>query len=331
MSKAVLINLAKYLVSAALLAFVLHSANLFSRQGWADLAEIAANANPVYIVCALCFTLVMVLVSAIKWFYLSRDYGLKNGLVELFKYYAIGQYFNLTLPSNIGGDISRVILQGKPQDAMSKSAAIVFLDRMTGLLVLVVLFAGSIMLSSQLLSSDMVVYAIVFSVFVLVVAMLGIYSDRFYRTVRHSVFGKLKPVQKLWATIDKFRSHAKQLREMPKTFLTALFWALIFYACAAINIWLCVVAFDPSVKLYTILVAVPLVFVLMNLPISIGDIGLLEFACALVLGVFGVSAAVVLSAVILLRLKSISGAVLGWLLYISLPQSKVDDLRDTEN
>jgi uncharacterized membrane protein YbhN (UPF0104 family) len=92
-------------------------------------------------------------------------------------------------------------------------------------------------------------------------------------------------------------------------------------------VWLCVVAFDPSASLITILIAVPLIFVLMNLPISIGDIGLLEFACTFVLGVFGVSATVVLSAVILLRFKSITGAILGWILYISLPKSKVDDLQ----
>jgi hypothetical protein len=61
--------------------------------------------------------------------------------------------------------------------------------------------------------------------------------------------------------------------------------------------------------------AVPVILFIMNLPFSIGGIGLMEFAYSFTLGVFGVQPAVAISTALLMRAKSLLDAGIGGLLY----------------
>jgi uncharacterized membrane protein YbhN (UPF0104 family) len=59
------------------------------------------------------------------------------------------------------------------------------------------------------------------------------------------------------------------------------------------------------------LLAVPVVMLVMNVPLSVGNIGVLEFAYTVVLGAFGVSPTAALSTVMLMRVKMILAAAGG--------------------
>ena len=63
------------------------------------------------------------------------------------------------------------------------------------------------------------------------------------------------------------------------------------------------------------LVATPIIMLIMNIPLSVGNIGLMEFAYAEVFTLMGYSPALGLSVAILMRIKSLVDGAMGGLLH----------------
>lgn len=301
-------------MTLGLLLYVIYDAGLFDKNGWLDLLETFANTNYLLLCCAILFTLAVVFVSALKWFYLSKAAGLNNSLRELFCYFIIGRYFNLILPSSIGGDLVRIHLQGQSQNNKAASAAIVFIDRLTGLMTLVLLVALVAIFYTHTLSDNWAIIALIFSLSCIAILLFVMLNQKSHTKISLAInkYPKLTPFVNKY---HKFRVNVLQFKTKPHALLFAFFLSIAFYATAIINVWLCALVFDSTLSLYTFCLAVPIIMLIMNLPISIGNVGLLEFSHILILGLFGISSSVALSAVLLIRLKSLVVAVLGWLLY----------------
>ena len=305
----------QYIATILLLGYVFYSAGLFSRGGWNELITILLAAKPLYLIAAFLFTIVLVYVSAIKWYFLSKSLGLHGSLYQLFCFYMIGRYFNLVLPSSIGGDISRIYLQGKAENNKAASAATVFVDRITGLFTLVLLALLVIPFSSEVTESNWVVIALIVSVLVLLIASWIVLSTVAFTWVADFAKRISPKSNVLFSRIDNFRGQVLLFGNNYSSLLTAIFWSFVFYLAAIINVWLCIIAFDSSISIFSVALAVPIIMIIMNMPISIGNIGILEFSHVVVLGMFGVDSAVVLSAIFIIRLKSLFAASLGWIYF----------------
>ncbi|MGB7485305.1 MAG: lysylphosphatidylglycerol synthase domain-containing protein, partial [Phormidesmis sp.] len=82
-----------------------------------------------------------------------------------------------------------------------------------------------------------------------------------------------------------------------------------------VNVWVSASAFDSSISFVSMLVAVPVIMFIMNLPISIGGIGLMESAYSFTLSLFGINPAVAISTALFMRLKTLITAGMGSLAY----------------
>jgi len=72
--------------------------------------------------------------------------------------------------------------------------------------------------------------------------------------------------------------------------------------------------FDLNINLIDMLIATPIIMLIMNIPLSIGNIGLMEFAYSEVFVLMGYSPALGLSVAILMRLKSLIDGLMGGVL-----------------
>jgi glycosyltransferase 2 family protein len=85
---------------------------------------------------ALATLIVAQLLSAWRWQILSRPFGFERTVRQMASYYFIGMFFNLVLPTSVGGDVIRAWrLDGGSGRRLAAFAA-VFLDRFSGLCVL---------------------------------------------------------------------------------------------------------------------------------------------------------------------------------------------------
>lgn len=306
----------KWSITAVLLGFVLQNGNLLQVEGINQLLSELTASHIHWLLASFALSLFMAWFSSLKWWYLSTAIGLNNAQRSLFRYTLIGKSFNLVLPSNIGGDVIRIRLQGKSGQGYALSAAAVFMDRYTGLVVLMGLASACLIYTSKfelpLLREAMG----------LTLAGLGLISwllfhQRSVRALRRLIEPKLPLTQRAFTMFQHLQSKVAFYGERPTVFLNGLLLAAGFYLWNVLYFWLCLLAFDTSVPFEIVLLGVPLIMVIMNLPISVGGIGLAEFGFVVVFGAMGVAVETALAGVLLLRVHTLFLAGLGGLAYLT--------------
>ena len=300
--------------TTALLVYVLGKAGLFRPQGWQNLFEIYSHASFLLLLASVGMTVILDLSSSIKWYMLSRSQGLRVGLWRLFAYYVVGKFFNLVLPSSIGGDVVRMHELGRYTGRYADATASVFVERFSGLATLVVLALIAVVVNLHIFNLPWLTIGLGVGALAMGAICWLIIDARPFNFMKR--FAKRVPLlEKLLTKVEKFRKAVLAYQHS----LGALWWALInsliFYFLAVVNVWVSVLAFGTPISFASLLVAVPVIMFIMNLPFSIGGIGLMEFAYSFVLGLFGVPPTVAVSTALLMRAKTLLDAGIGSLLY----------------
>ncbi|MEW6125437.1 MAG: lysylphosphatidylglycerol synthase transmembrane domain-containing protein [Acidobacteriota bacterium] len=125
--KKTVITVLKFVVSFGILFFIAR------KVGAKTLWETLQNAHPLYFIFAVLSYFVVQGLSAYRWFILLKPLGLKIGFPKILSLYFLGMYFNLFLPTAIGGDAVRIYYLHKEARRLSHSTASVFLDRDLGM------------------------------------------------------------------------------------------------------------------------------------------------------------------------------------------------------
>src|SRR5688500_8088281 len=98
---------------------------------------------PVLVGSVLFYWLGQVL-SALKWQYLLRASGAFLSLIECCRLYAVGMFWNLWMPTNIGGDAVRAYLAGPRCGGVATAASSILVERLTGFLALLAIGVASL-------------------------------------------------------------------------------------------------------------------------------------------------------------------------------------------
>lgn len=84
--------------------------------------------------------------AASRWYCLARIIGLPGRWRAYLTYYFIGLFFNLFLPTNVGGDVFKVLLVSKEQNGILRGASSVLGERLIGLFTMFCMGAGALAL-----------------------------------------------------------------------------------------------------------------------------------------------------------------------------------------
>ena len=307
-------------VTTALLIYVLHKAGLLTVQGWRELFATFSQANLYLILASILLNVLMDFSSSVKWYCLARACGLAVSVWRLYAYYMVGQFFNLVLPSSIGGDFIRIHELGKYTGRPAESAAVVFVERFSGLAMLVFLAAIAVIVNLSLFNMPWLTSTLLVGLLGVAFICWIIVDQRPFNFIHHrfgnsSLGSKPSLAASVLKKIEKFRAAILIYRDKPAAIWLAVFNSLLFYFLAILNVWITTLAFDSSTRFSSMLVAVPVIMFIMNLPFSIGGLGLMEFAYSFTLGLFGINPAVAISTALLMRLKTLIAAGEGSLIY----------------
>jgi len=297
-------------VSLALLAFVVRSVGVDS------FADALATVSPRILLVALGLSVVNVAVSTYKWGLLLRIKGIDVPFRTLVNYYYVGKFFNAFLPTNIGGDGVRVYYLHDGHDAGPDSVSSVVVERLTGLLtVLVLAGVASVFLLGRLPTA---VVAAVFLVFVPggVVLFGLLFTDAgrrlFERTLfRVERFGLGERVADAYGAIHAYRDAGRAL--VPVFALSVLYRLLL-----VVNHFLVALALGIHVPVVYFLAFVPLVELLLAAPVSIQGFGVREVSYVYLFGAVGVASGLALTLGVLMQLVlTVFNNVLGGLVYLA--------------
>ena len=301
-------------VTAALLTYVLHQAGLLSIEGWQNLIDRFTQIKLLFIWALVGLGVLLTFSSALKWYMLARSRGLPVSFWRLYAYYLIGMFFNLILPTGMGGDVVRMHQLGRYTERYADAAASVFVERFSGMVTLFVLALLAVVVNLRLFNLPWLTVGISLAVVSAALICWSIVDERPFKLAQQ-LFGKRVPLfRKLLAKMEKFRQAV--LAYPPGPLWVALINSLIFHFLAVVNAWVSVLAFGSDLSFLNMLVAVPIILFIMNLPVSIGGIGLMEFAYSFTLGLFGATPTLAISAALLIRAKSFLFAGIGGLFYI---------------
>jgi len=135
----------KLKVKLGLSALLFGSLFLFGKIDLSKSAQAALNANPAFLSAAVLLFLSATILNAKRWQLLAGAVGLQKPLLPLIQYCFIGLFFNLFLPSTVGGDFSRCYYLSKGTGRYVNAFYSVLADRAIGIAVLFMFAAVGVM------------------------------------------------------------------------------------------------------------------------------------------------------------------------------------------
>jgi uncharacterized protein (TIRG00374 family) len=283
--------------SSALLAIVA------CRIDWSHVCDAFANLRVSLWLLATAVYAVTQVVSALRWRLLARPLGFREPFGRFLSYYYIGMFFNLVLPTSVGGDVVRAwYLDGKSGRKIAAFIS-VLADRVHGVVMLLLIALVALAFRPAELPAWMTwaVGAMTGGTLlglgiVFILAWLSGAQDRVQNTpcaipsTQYSVLGTRYSAPSGWGL--SWRTHLRnlQLAIMPssRVFFCATLLSLVIQLANVLIVYLIGLALGGPIDGSYYLILVPTVTLLTLLPISLNGMGVREGSMAVLLAPLGI-------------------------------------------
>uniref|UniRef100_UPI004056EEE2 lysylphosphatidylglycerol synthase transmembrane domain-containing protein n=1 Tax=Candidatus Electronema sp. TaxID=2698783 RepID=UPI004056EEE2 len=312
-----LLFLLKFTVSLLLLLYVIWTAGLHSGAGRSSLLDTLRHVDWLYFSLSLLCGVLMTVISSWKWQVLLRCKGIQISLSRLTAIYFIGRFFNLFLPTSMGGDVVRIWELSRHAGEKYEAAASVLVERLSGMVMLALLSAAAVLLELRHHNLPALNASLLFIAAVTLLAFWLIIDRRLLPLFSKLLAPRWAGAEKLLAQLSRMQQAVFSYKDSPAGLLLVFAISFLFYFSAVVNVWVSALAFSAEVSFSAMLLAVPALMLIMNLPVSIGGIGLMEAAYALIFPLFGFSPALALSTALLMRLKTILYGIAGGFVHLA--------------
>jgi len=241
------------------------------------------------IIYAFLLILLIRLVMAIRWKLLLGYYQINASLIKLFEIIFVSNAVGHLLPSGVGSDIIRVYELSKSKGCGEKVLASVFLDRVFGLismLLVALLAAWYAYFTADL--EWIVPLLISFAALMLPVAFFII---RFLLSKNINLNSNKKLLMKVTNFYNRFTIALQQTDIPTHGYYTILLLSVLVQLIRSL-VFICIfIGLGANIAIIHYFVFIPIVFILMLIPISIGGLGVRESALFAFYGPLGLSIA----------------------------------------
>ena len=276
---------------------------------WLQISQAFARVRLELWFAALGLYVVTQVVSALRWQVFARALGFQCSLVHYTRLYFVGMFFNLFLPTSVGGDVARAWYLNAGSGRKLASAVSVFVDRASGLLLLLALaLVGSVFSASSLPAW------VILSVWGTgVCAVSGLVA---FVLLSRSLI-RFDRVRRLVEAMEYFVHRPRLLAE---TSVLSLF----VQAANVVILWLLGIAIAAPVPAGYYWIVVPMISLLTLLPISLNGMGVREGGMVLFLAPVGIGSGTAISLAFLWFSVFTAASVAGGVIYLfsSLPRLK---------
>lgn len=300
---------ARIVVSVTLISYV------FYKAGFNQIWETLKHTDGFFLLLSFIMTPILVFVSAWKWHVILKALTINVSIFRCFWLYILGYFFNSVLPTNVGGDVVRAYALGKSTGRPAEAFSSVFVERFTGLSVLLFMAILAFGLALRKLWSVWLTVALLICILGYASILVTILNPKILRWFSHRQVGA---AQKIVIKLGKFQKATLSLKNDKRAFIFAVVNSFLFYVLAVVNVYASALAFRAPITFLDALIITPIVMVITMIPISIGGIGLAEGAYFFVFGRMGIPGAVGLSVALLLRAKALAAGIVGGFYYTTL-------------
>ncbi len=284
---------------------------LFSEIDLEKSAMYLAGFNVEWGIFALCVLLLLFFLATARWLIYLHALRIPLQISPAFRIYLISQFFGQALPAGVGGDAVRVWLLTKKGPTLGPSASSVILDRLTGLVGVLILITILLPLTFNYVTDHEARIGIGLILVICIVVISIIIGLSF---VPHYI--------NKWHKFELLSKLAKAAQETRKTgfvlkiSLMVTMLSLIMHLLAVVAVYLLAQGIDVNLSLSAALALIPVVILMSTLPISLAGWGVREgtMIAALQYADIGPSESLALSILFGLSLLTVSS--LGGLLWL---------------
>lgn len=280
LAKRIAVILLRLLISAGLILLVLRQVDRES------LIETVKGADKGLLALSFLIFFSTYILSLLRWEMLLKALAIHLPLTRVIISFAGGVFFNLFLPSTIGGDLMRTLDLAAHTKRPREVLATVFLDRLSGYVGLVALTLVALAVGGRMIEDPMVLISVGIITGILAVLLLLLFNKTAYAKISALLAspnaGRLRDaLQKLHHEIHYFRSHKAVIgQNLLLSFVIQCLGPLTFYCLArAIGIRIAPVYF---------FIFLPIIGAITLLPISIGGLGLRDVSTVVFFAKVGV-------------------------------------------
>ncbi len=210
----------------------------------------------------------------LRWRMLLNAANIYIPLKKLISSFSGGLFFNIFLPSTIGGDIVRSADLAEHTKKAKEVIATVFLDRLSGYIGLVILILPAIFLGKGLIHDKVVFSSVTIIIALLVVVLLILFNNRIYLVITKFLTtpgaGKIKEaIKDMHQEIHIFRNHKKVI-------ICNLLLSTVIQVISPLSVYFIACSLGLKVNFIYFLIFLPIIGAVTLVPISIGGLGLRE-------------------------------------------------------
>jgi uncharacterized protein (TIRG00374 family) len=282
---------------------------------WQPTWQSLLRSDPTLVLGAVAVLTAALLASTEKWARLAR---LACGPLPwwgLLRAYWIGSFASNYLPSNVGGDVVRVLVLAPPASLASLTAS-VLAERLTGLAVLTVLSAGCLLLGPPMPAELSLALWLLVAALCLVMALVWLGGPRLIRAGAARLPGRPRFLARIAGKLVRLAEALHAYRSAPGALALALAWSVAFYLLLALFQLAVLRAVGSTIDLGQVMLVAPLVPLVSLLPVTANGLGLAEGAFVLFYMQLGVPGEQALAAALLRRIVSVTVSAPGGVLWL---------------
>ncbi len=227
------------------------------------------------------------ILSALRWQVLLQAEGIRLPFLRVLALYFEGMFFNLFLPTLIGGDVVRGYRVYTLTEKREASLASILVERLTGFacMIVIALLALTVGFSTF---SDPAVTAVLLATTALFVALIGsLISER----LKAFLFRLASPLrffssegflQNLYEAVQRYTRHTRAL-------VVAFLLSLIFQSLIVVIYYVIARAIHLTVPLLYFFLFIPVITILSMVPVSLSGLGVREGSAVLLFAKIGVN------------------------------------------
>jgi len=242
-----------------------------------------AQANISFLFLATAIFLARNIFAARRWQLLLATKGIKHSLIQLTRYYLIGAFFSLFLPSAVSGDIIRAYYSTKDSSNPIISITAVIVERIIGLIAILSFAFGALILSTRLFNNEIINWISIIGVMLLLFTLVLFFINLDF--LQRYKFSKLKIVKEL----INYLVTIQQYRHQPRVLLSVFGISLLYQLLAVFSSYISSLAIGETLGFNIFLVIFAISSVLSMIPISLGGIGVREGSMTFLLVMVGVN------------------------------------------
>jgi len=262
-----------------------------------------------FIVVIMIVSFIDMSIAALRWKVLMRPFKPSFSYIHLLYLSFVAHYYNMLVPGNIAGDVVR---------ALKTSVATVFLDRLIGMLGLVIIVLCGIIFSYPMLSELGLMKYIVLVTLILSFISMSILSRRIIRKFRwiSNLLGSL--YEKIKDVVVSIQLYRNCYREIIEAFAATIGSHLLMIT----TVYLISRAIGCNAAYFHCLLFVPVIGLISTLPITIGGLGLREASYILLFTQVGATKEQALGMSLIYFMLLFVWAILGAILAV-VPMEKI--------